>query len=101
MYFVESGHVTTNLQVSPDRFIRLRSMGAGSTVGEMGLYLKTPRTATVFVTEPSVLYRLSDKSLKLIEQKDPDLASLLHRWIVKLLAERLSDNNRTLEALLS
>jgi SulP family sulfate permease len=101
MYFVESGHVTTNLEVAPNRFIRLRTMGAGSTVGEVGLYLLTPRTATVVATEPTVLYRLSMESLKLMEQQDPDLASRLHQWIVILLAEWLSDNNRTLEALLN
>ena len=49
----------------------------------------------------TVLYRLSLESLKAMEQKDPELASSLHQWIVLLLAERLSDNNRTLEALLN
>ena len=32
--------------------------------------------------------------------QDPGVAALLHQWIARLLAERLADNNRTIEALL-
>jgi hypothetical protein len=35
-----------------------------------------------------------------MEKKDPEVAALLHQWIASLLAERLADNNRTIEALL-
>jgi len=34
-----------------------------------------------------------------MQQKDPDIAASLHRYIAKLLAERLSDNVSTLRAL--
>jgi hypothetical protein len=36
----------------------------------------------------------------IIQQEDPALASLLHEWLGRLLAERLADNNRMVELLL-
>ena len=32
--------------------------------------------------------------------QDPDVASALHEWIARLLAEHMTDNNRAIEALL-
>ena len=51
-------------------------------------------------TQPVTLYRLSADSLKEMEAQDPDLASILQRWIMNLLGARLNDQNRTIEALL-
>jgi SulP family sulfate permease len=76
-------------------------MGGGTVVGEVGMYLKQTRTATVFTTEPSVVYRLSEDSLHEIERSQPEVAAALHQWIARLLARRLSENNQTLEVLLS
>jgi len=75
-------------------------MRGGTTVGEMGLYLGTVRTASVLASRPSVVYRLSAESLKAMREQDPEVAALLHEWIARLLAERLADNNRTIEALM-
>lgn len=35
-----------------------------------------------------------------METEQPQTAAALHEWIVLMLAERLSDNNRAIEALL-
>jgi hypothetical protein len=32
--------------------------------------------------------------------KDPEIAALFHEWIARLLAERIADTNRMLEALM-
>lgn len=101
MYFVDSGHVSAQLEVEPGRFIRLQSMGGGTVVGEIGLYLNQTRTANVITDTPSIIYRLAKNSLDQMEKDDPDLAAALHQWMARMLAERLRNNNRTLEALLS
>jgi len=101
MYFVDSGQVTAELEVENHQFIRLRSVGGGTVVGEIGLYLKQIRTATVFTTRPTIVYRLSETSMRAMEQNDPEVAANLHQWMVRLLAQRLSNNNQTLEALLN
>lgn len=101
MYFIEAGLITAQLELPDGKIMRLRSMRGGTTVGEMGMYLGNTRTASVVAERTSVVYRLSINALKEMEKKDPKVAALLHHWIARLLAERLADNNRTIEALLN
>jgi SulP family sulfate permease len=100
MYFVEAGLITAQLEFPDGQILRLRSIRGGATVGEMGLYLESARTASVVAARPSSVYRLSAQALNEMREKDPEVAALLHEWIARLLAERLADNNRTIEALL-
>ncbi|HSG45318.1 MAG TPA: SulP family inorganic anion transporter [Anaerolineales bacterium] len=101
MYFLDSGELTSRLEVSKGKFIRLKSQGGGTMVGEMGLFLKQSRTATVIADQPSVLYRLSLDSYNKMMRDDPELAFHLHQWIGRVLAVRLAENNNTLEVLLN
>lgn len=100
MYFIEAGLVSAQLELPDGKIMRLRSMRGGTTVGEMGMYLGNTRTASVVADRPSQVYRLSRNALKEMEKNEPEIAALLHQWIASLLAERLADNNRTIEALL-
>ena len=70
-------------------------------VGEMGLFLNQPRTATVVVSESSVLYRLSVEAYERMKHMDPELALHLYQWIGRVLATRLTENNSTLQVLLN
>ena len=101
LYFVESGAVTALLELPNGKHSRLRTMGAGTVVGEMGLYLGTRRSATIVTDEPSVLYRLSQESMEKLKAEDPQLASGIHEFIARLLANRLSHANEVLGHLLS
>jgi SulP family sulfate permease len=101
MYFVDSGELTTRLQISKGKFIRLQSQGGGTMVGEMGVFLKQSRTATVVADKPSILYKLSLDEYNRMMQDDPELAFHLHQWIGQVLSVRLAENNNTLETLLS
>ena len=100
MYFIDSGEVTTRLEMSKGKFMRLKSQRGGTMVGEMGLFLKQSRTAMVVVSEPSVLYKLSLESYTLMMQDDHELAFYLHQWIGRVLATRVAENNSTLDVLL-
>lgn len=100
MYFVDSGEVTTRLEMSKGSFIRLKSQQGGTMVGEMGLFLNQSRTATVVVSKPGVLYRLSLHSYNRMMQDDPQLAFYLYQWIGRVLSVRIAENNSTLEVLL-
>jgi SulP family sulfate permease len=101
MYFVDSGHLTTRLEISDGKFIRLMTQGVGTMVGEIGLFLRQTRTATVVADEPSTLYRLSIEAYNKMMHDDPDLAFHLHQWIGSVLSTRLAENTQTLEVLLS
>jgi SulP family sulfate permease len=100
MYFIDSGEVTTRLQMSQGNFIRLKSQQGGTMVGEMGLFLNQSRTATVVVSKPSILYRLSLQSYNRMMLEDPELAFYLYQWIGRVLSVRIAENNSTLEVLL-
>jgi SulP family sulfate permease len=101
MYFVDSGHLTTRLEISEGKFIRLMTQGGGTMMGEIGLFLHQPRTATVVADQPSTLYRLSISSYNKMMHDEPDLALHLHQWIGRVLSTRLAENTQTLEVLLS
>ncbi len=100
MYFVEMGRLNVILETGEGEITRLRNVRSGTVVGEVGLYLKSLHTANVITEQKSVLYRLTIDSMKQMEKQDPEVASALHEWIARLLAERMADNTRAVEALL-
>ena len=63
IYFIESGQVSAQLESPGQTQVRLETMGGGRAVGELGFFLGVPRTATVIVDEPGVIYSLSTKAL--------------------------------------
>jgi SulP family sulfate permease len=94
LFFVESGAVTVQLELADGGGVRrLRSMGAGTVVGEMGVYLGADRSASVVAEGPAVLFRLTAEALARIEATDMELANALHRYFVRLLAGRLTHAN--------
>lgn len=100
LYFIEYGQVTVLIELESGETIRIRKMGAGTVVGELGLYLNQTRTASVVTEEPSVIYRLSRESLKTMEEKNPQTAAAFHRFMVQLLSQRLINTDKTLKVLL-
>lgn len=100
LYFLESGRLTVQLETPEGGRMRLRTMGPGTVVGEVTLYLGTPRTASVVAEVPSRLHRLSADALARMERGDPTVAAAVHRMFARLLAERLTDTLNEVEALL-
>lgn len=100
MYFVDTGSVTAELALGEGRSARLRTVLSGTVVGEVGMCLRGPRSGTVVAAEPTTLYRLTDAALQRMEAGEPDLAAALYRWIAQMMADRLSENNSMLVALL-
>lgn len=95
VFFLQSGrlaaHVSTDAGTS-----RIRSMGPGTIVGEVGAYLGAPRTVSVVAEEPCVVYRLA---LDHLEGASPETAVAVHQMFASVMAERLADNVRLIEAL--
>lgn len=100
LYFIESGSVTAILELDDGKTVRLRKMGAGIVVGEVGIYTGDKRSASVVSNEPGTVYRLSARALRLMQEKDPELATEFHGFVVRSLAERLAASNRSVQALL-
>lgn len=99
IYFVHAGRLTAQLESLGREPIRLETMNSGRTVGELGFYLGTKRTASVIADEDSVVYSLSTEDLKQMEAESPEAASTFHRLNTILLSERVSHLIRTVRAL--
>jgi SulP family sulfate permease len=99
LFFIESGRVKVIVELDNGRTMRVRTMGAGTVVGEIGLYLDQQRVASVVTEDPCVIYRLRVEALHKMEQENPALASAFHEFMVRVLAERVTQQNRTLRAL--
>jgi SulP family sulfate permease len=100
LYFIESGRVTARLEFEDGRTLRLRTMGAGTVVGEVGLFLGGVRTASVVTDKPCTIYRLSHDSLARMNLENPDLALAFHRYLICLLAERLTSSSKLLRGVI-
>ena len=99
MYLLESGQVSVRLRTGDRRTIRLRTMNAGTTVGEIGLYLNKQRSASVIVEKPTTVYQLSQSALTAMEENHPEVAFAFHKLMVVIQAERLTSLNQLLLAL--
>ena len=100
LYLIESGQVTASLDMSSGQKLRLRTMWAGATVGEIGLILGRLRSANVDTEVPTTVYHLSANAIAEMEREDPELAIHFHRFLSSLLAERMANTNHAIEMLL-
>ena len=100
LYFIKSGRVTVELDLKGDKRIRLKSMGTGTIVGEVSLYLKTQATASVITDKACEIYFLSNENFEKLNRDASDRAAELHTYVIKLLSDRLAKSNATIHALM-
>ena len=97
---IESGRLTARLEFANGGTLRFRTMGAGTVVGEVGLFLGGVRTASVVSDQPSTVYRLTVAALERMNRDNPDLALTFHRYLICQLGERLTSNSKLLRGIL-
>ncbi|MDF3059015.1 MAG: hypothetical protein K0R17_3230 [Rariglobus sp.] len=101
MFMVESGRVGVYLPLAePGVFKRLRSYGAGTVLGEMGLYTRAPRSADIIADADTRVLRFTVERVAELETAHPALALKLHRHVVRTLSERLHAANNEVRLLL-
>ncbi len=99
IYILETGQVTAQLEDDKNGTIRLRRMNAGTVIGELGVYLGIPASAAVVANRKCKVLFLSREAIKDMENESPKLAALFHKFIARILGERLGNSNKTLQAL--
>jgi SulP family sulfate permease len=99
LYFIEIGQVSVYLEIENNPSVRLHTLNMGTLVGEMGIYLNLPRSATVTADANTIAYRLKRQALEEMKSKDPALAIVFHELVVRLVAERLLAADREIIAL--
>jgi SulP family sulfate permease len=100
IYFIDSGQISVLLDTGDGNEIRLKTMGAGTVVGEVSLYLGSNASASVVTDEMCKIYYLSTENFHTLNRDAPDKASELHTYVVKLLSDRLAESNATIRALM-
>lgn len=101
MFMVESGRVGVYLRLSETGAVkRLRSYGAGTVLGEMGLYTRAPRSADLVADADTRVLRFTAERVAELEAAHPRLALKLHRHVVRALSERLHAANDEVRLLL-
>jgi SulP family sulfate permease len=100
LYFIERGTVVVCLETESGERVRLQTLGLGTAVGELGLYLGATTTASVIAEPPVIAYRLTRTALARMKEDEPELAATFHEFVAHLLSERLAATTRTLEAVL-
>ena len=99
MHFILDGRVGIMVPAGADRVTRVRSLGRYTTIGEMGLVSRAPRSATIQAEVDSILYVLSADQFEAIKTDNPALSHKLLTYFVGVMAERLSFANRTIAVL--
>jgi SulP family sulfate permease len=97
MFFVESGQVTAELEREGAAPVRLQTLSSGALTGEIALFRGGVRTASVRAEENCRLVRLSKEALERMESDDPDLARLIHRYIIVQLADKVANTTRMID----
>jgi len=93
MLIVDSGEFEIYVDTPDGNGIRLRKVVAGSILGEMGIYLGAQRTASVRATTDGCIMVLDKEALTRMHAERPALALKFNRFIIGVLAGRLSHSN--------
>jgi aquaporin Z len=91
-YVIERGELQVRSTDGQGKEVVLAALGPGEWVGEMGLLLKLPRTATVVATKASQLRSVTAENFAHVIEEHPEETARL----LKQLSERLYQANKNL-----
>jgi sulfate permease, SulP family len=100
VFVLSSGRLRVQAETEAGTPMRLRTIRPGVVVGEVAMYTGAARTADVVAETPVVVLRLTTGAIERIEAEDPELATAMHRWLARTLAERLGETQRAVEAMI-
>jgi SulP family sulfate permease len=98
LFLILEGAVAIRLPLPDGGALTLRTIRAGAVVGGMALYSGEPRSATCTVVKDARLARLDLEAYRRMERDHPAVAGQFHKFIVRLMAERVVRTNRELMA---
>ena len=97
LYLVDSGTVSVVIDTEEGDAHVVRVFTSGAVLGEMAVYMEGPRTASLRIDAPSVLFRLDADGLKRLQLRHPEAAGRFHASIVRMIAGRLDRSTRELQ----
>jgi SulP family sulfate permease len=99
MHFILEGRVGVFVMQEDGRSLRVRSVGSGTTIGEMGLIARKARSGTLKAESACILYELPLDAYERIRRENPALGQALLAYVTEVMAERLGFANRVIGVL--
>ena len=99
MHFIVEGRVGVVVDLGEGHSVRVRSLGRHTTIGEMGLITRRPRSASIQTEVASVLYELKADAYERIKVENPALSQALLGYVIGVMSERLSFASRVIGVL--
>jgi SulP family sulfate permease len=93
MHFILQGRVGVLVDKGEGAVVRVRSLGPGTTIGEMGLVTRMPRSGTIQAESASVLYEFPLQAWEQVQRDRPVLGQALLRYLTTVMSERLGFAN--------
>ena len=88
--------ISGTLEVKTADGVRVATVEAVSTVGELGVVMRQPRSATVDAMTQSNTFVIPRTQFELLMQKDPDMQVKVFRNVIEILGQKIfNDNVRT------
>jgi NTE family protein/lysophospholipid hydrolase len=88
LYIVESGRLRATIQDKEHQDIFIGEIGRGEIVGEIAIFVGTPRTATVSAIRDSVLLELKQDAFESFSKVFPEAAIAIAKFCVKRLINK-------------
>lgn len=100
MGFVVSGVLEVQKRSNDNENIVLARLTKGSSIGEMAIIDKSPRSATVIAKQATTMVTLTDKGFELLAEKSPTLGIKVIQKIARLLSLNMRRTSSKLADLL-
>ncbi|WP_294536018.1 SulP family inorganic anion transporter [uncultured Rhodoblastus sp.] len=97
--FIETGRAAVFTAFEGAEPIRVRTLVAGTMIGELGFYLDTPRMATIVAETSCRITRITRQDLTRLEREHPQAALEFQRLIAQRLCMRIQDKDHLIEGL--
>jgi len=97
--FIEKGRASVIVRFGDKPPMRVRTILAGTMVGELGFYIDTPRTATIRAETECRILRITKADIRRLEDTDPRVSLEFHRLIAKRLCRRIRDKDHLIAGL--
>ncbi len=99
IFFIESGRVSVLLETPESAPVRVRTLLAGTMVGEISFCLGQQRSASVVTETGTTVWRLNYMALERMTAEAPEIAASFNSYLVRTLAERLTQTTRLVRLL--
>ncbi|NET59188.1 MAG: SLC26A/SulP transporter family protein [Symploca sp. SIO2E6] len=101
LYFLESGQVSTFVEVGSGQRRRVQTLGPGTMVGEIEFHTQSCYQISAIADQSSKVYQLSTVELKKMQEQHPETALAFSELALSLLAHRLAQAHREIDTLMS